>query len=90
MAVSLAQVNTQAIRVFMGALTNGEAIHAALAQIADEQTIAPHGIALIGGHAVRAIAFAVEFTLTAYDGLPVYRALHRGTGLNLWELTADG
>lgn len=153
MPISLAQVNTQAVRVFMGTLTNGEAIHDAFAQIAQEQNIfaatfemlggltevelsaydfvnqvrgeslvckrpleilsghgtiarlngrphvhthltlsfrdpaALHGIALIGGHAVRAIAFAVEFTLTVYDGLPVNRAMHAGTGLNLWELT---
>lgn len=49
---------------------------------------APNGIAIIGGHAARAIAFAVEFTLTVYDGLPVNRAMHEGTGLQLWDLPA--
>jgi predicted DNA-binding protein with PD1-like motif len=49
---------------------------------------APNGIAVIGGHAARAIAFAVEFTLTIYDGVPVNRAMHEGTGLQLWDLPA--
>lgn len=49
---------------------------------------APNGITFIGGHAARAIAFAVEFTLTAYDGVPVNRSLHEGTGLQLWNLPA--
>lgn len=49
---------------------------------------APNGIALVGGHAARAIAFAVEFTLTVYDGVPVNRAMHAGTGLQLWDLPA--
>jgi predicted DNA-binding protein with PD1-like motif len=48
---------------------------------------APHGIAVVGGHAARATAFAVEFTLTAFDGAPVQRALHAGTGLKLWSLS---
>jgi predicted DNA-binding protein with PD1-like motif len=47
---------------------------------------APHGIAVIGGHVARATAFALEFTLTAYDGPPVHRALDVGTGLQLWKL----
>jgi predicted DNA-binding protein with PD1-like motif len=47
---------------------------------------APHAIAVIGGHASKAIAFAVEFTLTAYDGVKVNRQMHEGTGLNLWDL----
>ena len=47
---------------------------------------APNGISIIGGHAARAIAFAVEFTLTVYDGVPVNRAMHEGTGLQLWDL----
>lgn len=54
---------------------------------------APNGIAIIGGHAARAVAFAVEFTLTAYDGVPVNRSMHKGTGLQLWDLpnlTAEG
>jgi predicted DNA-binding protein with PD1-like motif len=41
---------------------------------------------VIGGHASRAIAFAVEFTLTVYDGESVNRQMHEGTGLNLWGL----
>lgn len=48
----------------------------------------PHGLALVGGHCARALAFAVEFTLTAYDGPPVQRAWHAGTGLKLWDLPA--
>lgn len=47
---------------------------------------APHGIVIVGGHAARAVAFAVEFTLTAYDGAPVHRMLHADTGLKLWHL----
>jgi predicted DNA-binding protein with PD1-like motif len=47
---------------------------------------APNGIAIIGGHAARAIAFAIEFTLTVYDGVPVNRAMHQATGLQLWNL----
>lgn len=49
---------------------------------------APNGIAILGGHAARAVAFAVEFTLTVYDGVPVNRCLHEGTGLQLWNLLA--
>lgn len=155
MAVLLAQVNTQATRVFMGTLTNGTAVHDAFAQIAAAENIqaatfemlggltevelseydfvsqirkeplifrrpleilsghgtisrldgaphvhthlvlsfrdetAPHGMAVIGGHAVRAIAFAVEFTLTIYDGVPVNRARHAETGLPLWDFTGE-
>ncbi len=48
---------------------------------------APQGIVVVGGHAARALAFAVEFTLTAYDGAPVHRALDTGTGLHLWDLS---
>lgn len=50
---------------------------------------APHGMAVIGGHVARATAFALEFTLTAYNGPPVQRALHEPTGLQLWELPAQ-
>lgn len=46
-------------------------------------------IRVVGGHAATAIAFAVEFTLTAYGGAPVKRGLHAKTGLMLWNL-ADG
>ncbi len=42
------------------------------------------GPVLIGGHAARALAFAVEFTLTAYDGVVAVRRPHAGTGLALW------
>ena len=45
----------------------------------------PHGIGLVGGHAAHATAFAVEFTLTAYDGAPMNRMLHEETGLKLWR-----
>lgn len=152
MPITLSHINTQSTRVFMGTFTNGEAIHAAFAKIADAENIhaatfemlggltevefteydfitktrkpplvfarpleilsghgtisrlnnephihthltlsfrdesAPNGIAIIGGHAARAIAFAIEFTLTIYDGLPVNRAMHEGTGLQLWNL----
>lgn len=150
--ITLSQINTQSTRVFMGTLTNGEAIHDAFAKIARAQNIraatfemlggltevefteydfinkirkppvifarpleilsghgtisklndephvhthmtlsfrdesASNGISIIGGHAARAIAFAVEFTLTVYDGVPVNRAMHEGTGLQLWNL----
>jgi uncharacterized protein len=42
------------------------------------------GITVIGGHCGRALAFAVEFTLTAYDGSPMQRTWHEETGLWLW------
>ena len=47
---------------------------------------APHGIAIVAGHAAQATAFAIEATITAYDGAPVERAMHKGTGLKLWNL----
>ncbi len=47
---------------------------------------APNSIALLGGHAARALAFAVEFTLTAYDEVSLRRALHPATGLWLWDV----
>lgn len=50
---------------------------------------APHGVAVVGGHAAQARAFAVEFVLTAYDGIAVERRPHPGTGLALWAL-AEG
>jgi len=46
----------------------------------------PHGIAVVGGHVARAVVYAVEFTLTAYDGAPVRRGHHAATGLKLWDL----
>lgn len=45
----------------------------------------PHGIGMVGGHVTQASAFAVEFTLSAYDGAPMNRVLHEGTGLKLWQ-----
>jgi uncharacterized protein len=152
MPITLQHVNPHATRVYMGALTNGEAVHAALTEIAAGLDIhagafemlggltevefteydfiqkirkppltfarpleilsghgtiarldgkphihthltlsfrdesAPHGIAIIGGHAARAIAFAVEFTLYVFDGAPVHRSPDAETGLNLWNL----
>ncbi len=67
---------------------NGEPhvhLHLALA-FRDES--APYGIALIGGHAARAVAFAVEFTLTVYDGVSLHRSFHHETGLHLWHVPA--
>lgn len=60
-------------------------LHLALAY-ADET--APRGIALTGGHAARALAFAIEFTLHAHAGPPVRRALDPVTGLKLWHFPA--
>jgi predicted DNA-binding protein with PD1-like motif len=37
------------------------------------------------GHVMRAVVYAVEFTLTCYDGAPVRRAMHPATGLMLWD-----
>lgn len=54
--------------------------------VAYRDPAAPNGIAILAGHAARAVVFAVEFTLTAYDGAPVHRALDTATGLNLWHL----
>ena len=45
----------------------------------------PHGIGMVGGHIAKAVAFAVEFTLTAYDGEPMHRAMDEKTGLMLWD-----
>ncbi len=42
-------------------------------------------IQLAGGHCARATVYAVEFTLTAYEGAPMRRAPHAGTGLMLWD-----
>lgn len=44
------------------------------------------GAPLVGGHLAAATVFAVEFTLTCYDGAPVARRPHPGTGLQLWAL----
>jgi predicted DNA-binding protein with PD1-like motif len=56
--------------------------------VAYRDAAAPTGITLVGGHAAHATAFAVEFTLHAYDGPGVRRAPHAGTGLQLWHLEA--
>ncbi len=45
----------------------------------------PHGIGVIGGHVSQASAFAVEYTLAAYEGNPMQRKLHPPTGLKLWQ-----
>jgi hypothetical protein len=57
--------------------------------LAFRDTAALHGITVIGGHVARALAFAVEFTLTAYEGTAVHRALHPPTGLQLWQLPGN-
>lgn len=43
-------------------------------------------IKVIGGHCAKALAWAVEFTLWAYDGNPVHRGEDAATKLNLWQL----
>jgi len=60
-------------------------VHVHLA-VAFREASAPYGIAVVGGHAARAQAYAVEFTLTAYDGAPALRGHHAGTGLRLWDM----
>ncbi len=47
---------------------------------------AAHGITTVGGHVAGASAFAVEFILTAYDGVAVHRSHDPATGLKLWHL----
>jgi predicted DNA-binding protein with PD1-like motif len=66
-------------------LDNKPHIHLHLA-VAYQDPEAPNGIVVLAGHCAKAIAFAVEFTLTAYDGNPVHRSKHEGTGLMLWDL----
>lgn len=60
-------------------------IHMHLA-VAYQDDSAPQGIVVLAGHAARAVAFALEFTLHAYDGNPVQRAKDEKTGLMLWNL----
>jgi len=60
-------------------------VHLHLA-VAYQDPEAPSGIVVLAGHCAKAIAFAIEFTLTAYEGNPVHRAKHEGTGLKLWDL----
>lgn len=50
---------------------------------------APHDVVVVGGHAAKALAFAVEFTLWGYDGTAVSRSLDEETGLMLWDLEAE-
>ncbi len=46
----------------------------------------PHsGIWVAGGHVQRAMAFAVEFTMWAYDGGELVRRYDPQTGLNIWD-----
>jgi len=54
--------------------------------VAYQDSESPNGIVVLAGHCAKAIAFAVEFTITAYDGDPVHRSKHEGTGLMLWDL----
>lgn len=54
--------------------------------VAFRDSDAPYGIVTLGGHVSRALAFAVEFTLTSYIGAPVQRAPHPASGLQLWDL----
>lgn len=61
-------------------------VHLHLVVAYQDAAATPHPIIVLAGHASRAIAFAIEFTLTAYDGHPVHRARHSGTGLMLWDL----
>ena len=60
-------------------------VHLHLA-VAYQDSESPNGIVVLAGHAAKATAFAIEFTLTAYDGNPVHRAKHEDTGLMLWDL----
>ncbi len=66
-------------------LDNKPHVHIHLA-VAYQDPSAPQGIVVLAGHAAKAIAFAIEFTLTAYDGAPVQRKLDKSTGLMLWDL----
>jgi predicted DNA-binding protein with PD1-like motif len=66
-------------------LDNKPNIHLHLA-VAYQEASAPNGIIVLAGHVTKAIAFAIEFTLNAYEGNPVHRSLDTGTGLMLWNL----
>lgn len=54
--------------------------------VAYQDTKAPNGIVVLAGHCAKAVAFAIEFTLTTYEGNPVHRAKLESTGLMLWDL----
>ena len=60
-------------------------VHLHLA-VAYQDSESPNGIVVLAGHVAKAIAFAIEFTLTAYDGNPAHRTKHEDTGLMLWDL----
>ncbi|NWG33281.1 MAG: DNA-binding protein [Chloroflexi bacterium] len=60
-------------------------VHLHLA-VAYQDPASPNGIVVLAGHCAKAAAFGIEFTLTVYDGNPVRRAKHEGTGLMLWDL----
>ena len=66
-------------------LDNKPHVHLHLA-VAYQDSESPNGIVVLAGHAAKATAFAIEFTLTAYEGNPVHRAKHEDTGLMLWDL----
>jgi predicted DNA-binding protein with PD1-like motif len=66
-------------------LDNKPHVHLHLA-VAYQDPESPNGIVVLAGHVTKATAFAIEFTLTAYDGNPVHRSKHEGTGLMLWDL----
>jgi predicted DNA-binding protein with PD1-like motif len=66
-------------------LDNKPHVHLHLA-VAYQDSESPKGIVVLAGHVAKAIAFAIEFTLTSYEGNPVHRSLDKGTGLMLWNL----
>ncbi len=45
----------------------------------------PGQVQVVAGHVSASAAFAIEVTITAYDGSPVERGLHPATGLMLWQ-----
>ena len=65
-------------------LDNAPHVHIHMSLAFRDENMA-NGIAVIGGHVARAEAFAVEYTLIAYDGVGMARKFHRGTGLKLWQ-----
>ncbi len=65
-------------------LDNKPHVHLHLA-VAYQDPESPNGIIVLAGHCAKATAFAIEFTLTAYDGNSVHRELDKGTGLMLWN-----
>jgi len=67
-------------------LDNKPHVHLHLAVAYQDSGTSPNGIVVLAGHCAKATAFAVEFTLTVYDGNPVHRSKHEGTGLMLWDL----